>query len=300
MKPLVSVVIRTLNEERYLDELLNEIQNQDSSILEIEVVVVDSGSSDKTLDIARKYNSRITHIAKEDFTFGRSLNVGCEFASGDYLVFISGHCIPCNKNWIENLVKPIHEKLADYTYGRQVARDTTKFSENELFKKYFPLESRIPQEGFFCNNANSALRRSTWETHKFDESLTGLEDMFLAKEIVKKNKKIGYVAEAPVFHIHDEPWSKVKIRYEREAIALQEIMPELHFGIGDFIQCFFLGVKNDLSSAFKEKILMKELKSILMFRFMQYLGAYKGNHEHRYLSKQLKYKYFYPTSDIEK
>lgn len=300
MKPLVSVVIRTLNEQRYLKELLIGVSSQSADLFEIEIVIVDSGSTDDTLKIAQKYNSRIAYINKEDFTFGRSLNIGCEFASGEYLVFVSGHCIPCDNMWIESLISPIHEGHVDYTYGRQLARDTTKFSEGQIFKKYFPEKSRVPQEGFFCNNANAAIRRSTWEAHKFNESLTGLEDMYLAKEILKLDKKIGYVANASVFHIHDESWKKVRIRYEREAIALQEILPELHFGLMDFLKCFVSGVKNDLNEALKEKRLIKEWKGILLFRLMQYFGAYRGNHEHRYLSKQLKYKYFYPTSDIEK
>ena len=95
-KILVSVIIRTLNEEKYLSELLNEIKNQSNSFI-IETIIVDSGSTDKTLVIAKSFDTRVVHIKKEDFSFGRSLNLGCENAMGDFFVFISGHCIPTNK-----------------------------------------------------------------------------------------------------------------------------------------------------------------------------------------------------------
>jgi rhamnosyltransferase len=95
-RQLVSVVIRTLNEQKHLVELLDTIQRQDQTYFEIETVIIDSGSTDNTLKIAESYGCRITHIKKEDFTFGKSLNDGCDFANGDYLVFVSGHCIPVN------------------------------------------------------------------------------------------------------------------------------------------------------------------------------------------------------------
>jgi len=300
MKELVSVVIRTLNEEKHLEELLSSIQVQKSECFNIEVVIVDSGSTDATLDIAKKHNARITHIKKADFTFGRSLNVGCDFAQGEYLVFISGHCIPTNKNWVDDLVKPLTKNNIAYSYGRQIGRDTTKFSEQQLFDKYFPIESKIPQKGFFCNNANSALRKNIWKKNPFDEDLTGLEDMFLAQQIIKQGEQIAYVADGAVYHIHDESWGQIRNRYEREAIALQKIMPELHFGLFDLIKCYFTGIIKDIKTALKCKVFFKEIKSILYFRYNQYMGAYVGNHIHRKLSKEMKLKYFYPrVSDMD-
>lgn len=298
IKPLVSIVIRTLNEEKHLDELLCAIKGQSRQEFDIETVIIDSGSTDSTLQIAQKYGCRVTYITKEEFTFGKSLNDGCEFAKGEYLVFISGHCIPVDENWITNLVKPLVSECS-YTYGRQLGRDTTKFSERQLFDKYFPEKSRIPQVGFFCNNANSAIRRDAWLAHRFNEELTGCEDMYLAKLLVDSGKKIGYVAEAPVYHIHDETWGKVKVRYEREAIALQQIMPQVQLGFFDMLNYITVGIVKDIKEASKKRVLAKEVKSIIMFRCVQYYGAYIGNRNHRKLSQSMKYKYFYPrVSDM--
>ena len=296
---LVSVVIRTYNEQKYLDRLLTAIGEQKSDLYNIETVIVDSGSEDNTLNIAEKHKCRITHIKKADFTFGRSLNIGCDFANGDFLVFVSGHCIPTDKHWLENLVKPL-EQNCSYTYGRQLGKDTTKFSERQLFDKYFPNISRVPQIGFFCNNANAAIRKDVWKEFQFNEKLTGCEDMFLAKKLVNENHNIGYVADSGVYHIHDETWEEVKIRYEREAIALQKIMPEIHVSILDTVKFIAVGIIKDSKAALKKKVFLKEFVSIVLFRWAQYVGAYHGNHIHRKLSQEMKNRYFYPrVSDMD-
>lgn len=292
---LASVVIRTYNEEKYLDRLLTGVMAQKSDLVDIEAVIIDSGSTDRTLEIANKHNCRITHIRKQDFTFGRSLNEGCEFANGDFLVFVSGHCFPVNDDWIHELVKPLVEGKADYSYGKQEGAETTKYSEYQHFKKFFPDYSKIPQEGYFCNNANAAITRKAWQRYKFDESLTGLEDMFLAKQLVNEGGKIAYVATAPVYHIHDESWKQVRTRYEREAYALQKIMPEVHFTKSDFLRFFASSLLNDFSVAIKDKVFLRKAKEIFLFRLMLYWGTYRGNHEVRQLSQSMKHRYFYPT-----
>jgi rhamnosyltransferase len=296
---LISVVIRTYNEEKYLDELLTATFAQDCPSHDLEVVIVDSGSTDNTLEIAGRHGCRITHISQQEFSFGRSLNLGCEFARGDYLVFVSGHCIPGNDRWIDQLIQPLLTGEAAYTYGRQQGKDTTRFSERQHFDKAFPDYSKVSQDGYFCNNANAAISRDTWATFRFDEQLTGLEDMRLAKQLTEEGMKVAYVADASVFHIHDESWRQVRTRYEREAYALHQIMPELHFTLRDFFRFFFSGVLADCAAALREKRLARELTGIFLFRLMHYWGTYRGNHQVRQLSAKMKYRYFYPK-DVER
>lgn len=289
----VSIVIRTYNEQRHLTELLSVIQSQRAEF-PFETIVVDSGSTDGTLDIARRFGCRILGIPKHDFTFGRSLNTGCDAAQGRILVFVSGHCIPCGEDWLERLIEPVRTGAVQYSYGRQVGRDSTKFSEHQVFSKYFPETSRLPQDGFFCNNANAALARPEWAKYRFDEALTGLEDLRLAKTIVFNGGTVAYVAEAPVYHIHHESWHQVRIRYEREALALREIMPEVHVGFLDFVRYFSSGVIHDFDAAIKEKVLLRRAGEIVAFRWMQFWGTYRGNLEHRELSARQREEYFYP------
>ncbi len=296
---LASVVIRTYNEEKHLNELLTSLFRQVCVFVDIEIVVVDSGSTDGTLNIARKHGCRIVCISKTEFTFGRSLNIGCENSKGAFLVFISGHCIPTNESWLDELLKPLIDGTVSYVYGKQEGRDTTKFSESRHLEKCFPHYAKLPQDGFFCNNANAALMRRAWERYGFHEELTGLEDMYLAKQLIEAGEHIGYTPSASVYHIHDETWQQVRMRYEREAFALQRILPEVHFTLVDFFRYYLSSTLSDLFVALCERVLVKKATEILLFRLMHYWGTYRGNQEHRKLSEARKMRYFYPK-DLEK
>lgn len=291
-----SIVIRTLNEAKHLEDILLMIKRQRTEDLDWEVVLVDSGSTDGTVEIAERYGCRITHITREEFSFGRSLNRGCEFSHGDILVFISGHCVPADEGWLRKLCQPILDGRVTYSYGRQVGDDDSYFSERRIFAKYYPSVSEIPQEGFYCNNANSALRREEWQQFKFDEELTGLEDMELARRLVEKGHKVGYVADAPVYHHHNETWPSVRKRFQREAIALRKIMPEVHLSGFDASRYILKSIWLDWLSAIRNGQFLTSFVSIVLYRWNQYIGSFKGNHEHRQLSHSQKDRFFYPAT----
>ena len=293
----ISIIIRTLNEAKWLPELLKAVRRQDMNDMSCETILVDSGSTDGTLEIAATFGCKVVKIDKSQFTFGRSLNYGCEAASGRYLVLVSGHCVPVGTDWLYNLCKPLKDDICDYSYGRQIAREGySKYSEKCLFRKYFPSASKLPQEDFFCNNANAAIRRDIWQKFQFDEEVTGLEDMALAKQLWQQGGKIGYVADAMVEHIHEEGWAQIGRRYEREAIALQGIMPEIHVSFSDFLRYTASGILFDSAAALQDRRLLRHIGEIILFRTMQYWGTWRGNNDNRKLSREAKEKYFYPRS----
>lgn len=298
-KMLVSIVIRTLNEARYLGELLSAVDQQECPALAVETVVVDSGSTDGTLEIAQRHGCVISHIRREDFSFGRSLNQGCAVANGEILIMISGHCVPTDPHWLRLLCAPVAERRVDYSYGRQIGGPSSRFSERRIFAKYFPEQSRVPQQGFFCNNANAAVSLAAWQKHRFDEDLTGLEDMELAKRLCAAGGKVGYVAEACVYHHHLESWPQVRRRFEREAIALQKIMPQIQVGRRDTWRYIVSSILHDLRHARAEHAARSRLVEIVRYRMAQYHGSYLGNHEHRQLSRAEKDRYFYPAQPLE-
>ena len=292
---LVSIVIRTLNEALHLNELLEGIADQAlPDGWSYEVILVDSGSTDDTVSIAERHHCKVLHISKQEFTFGCSLNRGCDQTSGEVIVMISGHCVPATREWLRELVTPIADGRVNYTYGRQLGRDSTKYSETRVFEKFFPDRTLIPQQGFFTNNANAALSRSTYQQYRFDETLTGLEDMHLAKRLVEDGGLIGYIAEAPVYHIHDEEWLQVRYRYEREAIALASIMPETRFGFRDFLSAFSRSVLKDTYRALQAGKLISVATTIYQFRFNQFWGGYQGMRLAQNVARISSKDYFYP------
>jgi glycosyltransferase involved in cell wall biosynthesis len=291
-----SIIIRTLNEGRHLPAVLQAVRQQTVGCDDRETIIVDSGSTDETLQIAAGEDCKILHISHEEFSFGRSLNLGCGSAHGNILVFVSGHCIPSGVEWLERLILPIEKGDAQITYGRQIGGATTRFSEHQVFAKYFPERGVFEDVPFFCNNANAALAKGLWQKLLFAENLTGLEDMDFAKRAYEAFRaRVQYVPDAVVYHYHAETWRQVKRRFEREAYALQHIMPELHFTTIDAIRCFWSGVRVDLREMQLGLVKPNVIKEVLLFRFCQFYGAWKGHHTHRELSKKRKQRYFYPA-----
>ena len=123
-----SIIIRTLNEARHLEKLLKGIHEQNYH--DWEIILVDSGSTDGSLEIAARHGARIFHIPQPEFTFGRSLNLGCREAAGRYLVFASGHVWPITNNWLRNMTKPFVEDSVGMVFGRQRGTDASRLSEH--------------------------------------------------------------------------------------------------------------------------------------------------------------------------
>ncbi len=299
-KPKVSVVFRSLNEEKWFGAALEACSQQICDDFTYEIVLVDSGSTDRTVEIAKSHGVRVIYIEKSEFTFGRSLNLGCEAAEGDYLVFISAHCIPTHRYWLRNLIGPLRNGVADYVYGKQVGHEVTRYSEHQIFAQYYGPVDIIPQHEVFCNNANAAISKKLWTQYHFDESVTGLEDLVLAKLVIGDGGRLAYVEDAPVAHIHEETFTQIRRRYYREALTLREIFPEVQFNFGDFLRYFAAGVFHDLSEALNEKCFISTAPEIFIFRFMQFWGTYRGHNEHRELSKAQKESYYYPRSQRNK
>jgi rhamnosyltransferase len=294
-RPIASLVIRTYNEERYLDRVLGQVSVQVvPNGRPIEVVLVDSGSTDGTLDIARRRGALVKPIRKEEFTFGRSLNIGCDAATGEFLVLVSGHCIPENENWLGELLKPFDDPAVAITYGRQIGGAASKFSEARVFEKYYP--DGPPSQGpAFCNNANSAVRKSIWRRFRFDESITGLEDISLGRKVVAAGFRIAYCPKSAVLHIHHESWPQVRRRYEREAIALRHIHPEFHLTLREAFHCFISAIFKDFHALLRDKRSTTLVGEILLYRFNQFTGSWLGNRPHRELSAREKARYFFPN-----
>ncbi|HEY2982036.1 MAG TPA: glycosyltransferase family A protein, partial [Anaerolineales bacterium] len=174
-----SVIIRAYNEEKHLGRLLEGISHQ--SVKDVELILVDSGSTDRTVSIAESFGVRVVHIRPGEFTFGRSLNLGVRAATRELVVIASAHVYPVYPDWLECLLRPFEDEAVALVYGKQRGGETAKFSEQQVFHQWYP-DGDVPrQPSPFCNNANAAIRRSLWEAHPYDEALTGLEDLDWAK-----------------------------------------------------------------------------------------------------------------------
>src|SRR3972149_2586332 len=286
-----SIVIRAYNEEKYIGRLLEGIRHQ--TLKDVEIILVDSGSTDSTISIAESFAARIVRIPSDEFTFGRSLNFGVRAATREFVVIASAHVYPVYPDWLEALLRPFEDDKVALTYGKQRGPDTAKFSEQQIFHQWYPDVSKPKQETAFCNNANAAIRKSLWEKNNYDETLTGLEDLAWAKWAKEQGHAIAYVAEAEIIHVHNETSRGVYNRYRREAMAFKKIYPESHFNVYDFLRLTTTNILSDLWHAAHERVLLKNLASVILFRWTQFHGTRLGYRDSSLVTPQLRETFYY-------
>lgn len=290
----VSIVIRSYNEERHIGRLLEGIVSQEVDF-DYETVIVDSGSTDGTLEIAGGFPVKIVHIRPGDFSFGYSLNRGIEAGSGEFMVFISAHCYPENEYWLQNMIRPFENEKVGLVYGKQRGAEITRYSEHQIFRKWFP-DTSIPVQTIpFCNNANAAIRKALWEKVKYDESVTGLEDLAWAKRIREMGYRVSYNADAGIIHVHNETYGQICNRYKREAIAYRSIFKEETFGFFTFLRLVVLNVFSDYYHAVGDGVFLKNFFAIPLFRLNQFWGTYKGYRHKNHISPELREIFYYPV-----
>ncbi|RIK31821.1 MAG: family 2 glycosyl transferase [Anaerolineae bacterium] len=286
-----SIVIRAYNEEKHIGRLLEGIKQQ--TVKNVEIILVDSGSTDRTVSIAESFEARVVRIPSAEFTFGRSLNFGVRAATREFVVIASAHVYPVYPDWLESLLRPFEDGSIALTYGKQRGPESANFSEQQIFHQWYPDVSNFNQPTAFCNNANAAIRKSLWEKNPYDETLTGLEDLAWAKWAKEQGYKIAYVAEAEIVHVHNETPRGVFNRYRREAMALRRIYPEAHFNFYDFLRLTVSNIFSDLWHAARERKLLRNFASIFWFRFMQFHGTRMGHRETSLVTPQLRETFYY-------
>jgi glycosyltransferase involved in cell wall biosynthesis len=289
----VSAVIRAYNEGQHIGRLLEGLSQQTVKLDEI--ILVDSGSTDNTVAIAKASGCTVVHIAKEEFSFGRALNRGCAAASGDILLFASAHVYPVYDTYVEHIVSAFEREAVAIAYGRQVGDERTKFSESRVMLKWFPNQNIWDQGHPFSNNANAAVLRSVWQESPYDESLTGLEDLDFAKRALARGYKIAYIADAPVVHVHEETWSTIRNRYRREAMAYARIVEGSKMSLTNAIGLALSNIAGDYRDALKVNRFRGNLMSIPQFRFAQFIGAWQGFRAPDHMSAKLHERFYYPA-----
>ena len=293
-QPLVSIVIRCLNEEKYIGTLLDGIQEQSHQT--VEIIVVDSGSTDRTIEIAQKYPIKLLYIDPAKFSFGRALNIGCATATGEFIINASAHVYPVYRDWISGMIEPFSDPKVALTYGKQRGTDESHYSERRIMAKWFPEQSNLHQTHPFCNNANAAIRRELWDMLPYNEDLTGVEDTDWAVRTIALGYQLAYVADAEIIHNHHESPKRIYNRYRREAIAIRTIFPHEHLRWWDVARLSVGNIVSDYYHALCDGLLWKNRTSIPTFRLMQFWGAYRGFAQHGPVTNDLRRTFYYPNA----
>ena len=228
-KSLVSIILRTKNEERWIGSCLDAISQQ--SYTNYEIILVDNCSTDKTAEKAQQRNVKIVTV--EEFRPGRAINDGVRASNGEVLVCLSGHCIPTTDEWLENLVKGLSDDEVAGVYGRQEPLSFSSPMDKRDLLIVFGLDRKVQHKDSFFHNANSALRRETWDQFPFDEEVTNIEDRAWGKEVIAAGKKIIYEPDASVYHYHGIHHDLDQDRASNVARILEEISGPIYTPTND-------------------------------------------------------------------
>jgi glycosyltransferase involved in cell wall biosynthesis len=229
----VSVVLPVKDGALYLEEVINAISSQkiDASV---ETVVVDSGSRDGSVEIARSLGARVIEIPESEFGHGRTRNFAAEQAAGDRIAFLTQDATPASEDWLASLVAPLDpEKMIGLSFGPHLPRPGTSpmiarelreffgmFSSDGAVRVDSGIDPSDPASVFF-SNVNSCLLRDCWRQVRFRD-VAYAEDQAFARDAMLAGWKKSYVPAAAVLHAHDYPFLQFMRRYFDEYRGLRE------------------------------------------------------------------------------
>ena len=218
----VSIIIPTRNGSTTLSELLAGLTIQ--SLQADEIIVIDSGSEDDTMEIAASYGARTHSIDPGTFDHGATRTKAGKMASGEILVFLTQDVLIASREMIENLTAPLRDtKEICLSYGRQLPSFQASEISAHLRTFNYPDESQVrsfadrDKYGFqtvFVSNSCAAYRHSDLaEIGYFESDLIFGEDSCAAGKLLEKGGKISYTADAVVYHSHNYSWTEDFRRY---------------------------------------------------------------------------------------
>jgi len=273
-RPLVaSIILLTKNGEFYLRPLLDALFGQ-KGIDRAEVIVIDSGSTDGTLDIVADYpDVRLYEISPEEFGHGRTRNLGARLAGGRFLVYIPQDATPEGPDWLETLLRPFENAFVAGVFGRQKPRPEASAMERFFLLDRYPAqpETRTLARGeqaslarCFFSTVSGATRASLWSSHPFREDIIMSEDQAWAQEVMQAGHAIAYEPRACVLHSHQYGIADVFRRNFDSGYSIRQI-----FGGNTGIP-FWRVMNKLLGEAF---FVLREGKAIDWFRFLPYEAA---------------------------
>ena len=201
----IGVVIRTLNESELIGRCLETLRQQRGGF-DQDILVVDSGSTDSTIEIARMHGARIAKVAPAEFDYSKALNIGIAQVRGELVVSLSAHAVAIDDQWLEMMTAPFENPRVAGVSSRQLPWPTAPWQEVKRIGQAFGTTRRVySQENtdeILFSNAASVIRRSTWGEHPF--MLPAVEDLEWARRVVAAGWTIVYEPGCSVYHSHKE------------------------------------------------------------------------------------------------
>ncbi len=216
-----SVLVLAKNEEHNISKCLDAVFSQNVEF-SFEVVFIDSGSSDRTVERAKQYPIQCHQILPEQFHHSRTRNLAATLARGKYLVYLAADALPASSDWLQSLIDNFKDESVKAVYGRHLPKPGSKLERQHALGTLYGPErvvknpqsrERLGYRYFHFSTVNAAIRKETWEATGFPEDLNVFEDVAIAKQILDRGWTIVYEPKAAVFHSHDYPAGVLLRRY---------------------------------------------------------------------------------------
>jgi rhamnosyltransferase len=225
-EPEITIGIPCRNGGEILRRALAQVFSQETSRA-FEVIALDSGSTDGTLEALAAYPVRVIAIEQSHFDWGRVRERLFEEARGAIVVNLSQDAIPAEHDWLERLIAPLLESDAGVSCGCSIPDPDRHFPQFQWEKNgyyYFTREigKFTAKYGRGLSFANTAVRRNVWESLRVDPQATG-EDFGFQIKLHRAGVKIAFPADAPVLHHHYYSLKGVYRRCRNEGLALREM-----------------------------------------------------------------------------
>lgn len=212
----ISIIIPTKNGESDIGECLKGIFQQTTD-LEYEVIVIDSGSCDRTVNIIREFPVQLIQIKPEEFGHGKTRNLGARYAKGKYLVYLTQDAYPADKLWLSSLIANFTDEKVAGVYSRWIPKpDCNPLELRRIIEDFSPLKeirdrAGVEQEDYerhlkrfiHFSDVSSALSREIWEKIPFDDDALFAEDGQWAREVLEAGYSIIYEPKSRVYHSHN-------------------------------------------------------------------------------------------------
>jgi rhamnosyltransferase len=239
----ISVFIPTFNGEKYIGESIESILKQElPENHQLELIIIDSGSTDGTLDIIQRHKEHIVFktIPNKEFSHGRTRAQAARMAKGEFILFITQDATPAHTRWLLSMIEPFYlSPLVGCVFGAQVPRsDAAPTIKREVATAFGALGARdaiiihrhtslvdhVPTNGpnTFFSDANSAVRRGLLVGEVPFRDVNYAEDQALAEDMQNKGYLKAYAPQGEVWHSNEYTARGYFYRKFDEYIGLQE------------------------------------------------------------------------------
>jgi len=282
----VSILYLTKNGFPSVRESLLAVRDQDYQG-PAEIICVDSGSTDRTVEFMRERGVELHSIPPSQFHHGRTRNFAASLAKHEVLVFLTQDAIPVSDQWLKNLVAPLEDPNVGGTYGRQIPLPDTSPVRARGLESLYPTVRQVKNlrqvhevhVGLFrFSNANSAIRAEVWRRFKFSEATLMCEDQGMCRDILMNGMSVVYVPEAAVIHSHERSlWEEFKWAVDN-GISLKRLGILGNPEIGGEFKYGMKKLKDDLQHFVSRRMYGCALKSLTVSG-VKWLGVQLGKRE---------------------